>query len=1595
MAGMQSSSSPQVGRLPCQSQMGEKKEEEEKQEEPEAPLSMQQTKGSQLWHMLQKDFRHSVEKMKNEEMKVARLSHGLQHLDRVVFPSPVRHVAYDVLRHLFVVLDSENRLHLLKEDGTYKSCKRAPAPMLGLVYATQVDQFVAWEAGSLQVLDSSFLLLSQVQANLPIRCGLYSELLNQIVTAGDGNVTIWGFRYGFRTLQCRVALREGLGPHDIFNRLALDTSGVSPQRCFASCGTGAATLDITQGKLLSFKKELHSRVITDITYCEEVGCAVTASRDTTIKVWDENWNIQTVFVGHTAPVIAVTIYPQRPLIFSASQDGTIRTWNLDTVDQVDQVHVSEPVEVLEAETALHIISISGPSLSLWKINKLYSLYAPLGSPVKHLRCINLETVGNFPIRILCVCRDSTVRLMDAKSGTVLSMFFLEKPFQARDVAYCLPRETLFVLADDGTLLRVNTAVDPMVLKKSSQSSVEGSQACCLLLYSHTMDPERAYTTWLEVVESQGDKKQWHKLPLKMQDRNRYLLIMGHQHGLLSTVDWFSGRTEYTVEAHGSEQVTALAEYPTQTCVISAGADLTVKMWRLFPHTKECLVPLLCFSCATPALHMCHLGPTLAVAFQDPETVTYRIVYYNLMEQTRASHGPEDDPLDDITGLCCCPNLKLFASASRDGSVKLWDMKNQLLRHLKLNTVPESLAFANHQGDLLVGIERHLYLIHHNKFLPSYYKMKLLCAKFLEPIKDMPLPISDACFKTLVKENFRRLMHEPPLEEPGSPLPGAYQVTIQQSQVIKDTHEKTKRFAQMATQATDLELLQKGHVTAAKKLRFTKEMREEAFERYLRIFYREQPKVEIPAEDPFDADEVLEKMQRAASISELYGPGSMFLGSFPRPSSLKEPRQMLGDAASPSLDKSPPVFPATASRIQEALEGSPSSEAKRVRSEKVEATMSPPPLGKASLLEPPPKERRLLPLPPLKTSSEIPPPYFVPAVDEVWTPAPSQRSSPRSTSTLLSVSQPMEGKVRLSWQKVTLSMSQEFEMASVSPSSPISFTPSFTVDFVKSDKSLALEEPPLVIGSQEVFRSQESPQSLRSTSGLRSPMASVIIRPFSPEQPASREQLQPQTDSESLLPRGSSGFGPKSVVVQQSRSQELPDAEESMLVLGAPQEEPEGPPRVRPERRRVADKKHRRGASRGKRIHSLQPSAERSELEIFLTQLDESQYQEPERKVPFFILPFRDMEWFKKLFPKGFPPEWSLNDFLIRLLESLLTANYGMKTEIVGAIAALQEDLWGEMNGMVHDALLHILNNKEDPPSMQDRTQKKFILAALRALLKVNKDSKDLMVELMTYYLQAPDCTRAAIRILIRDIGIQDPHNHFCQEMESWRVEADLPKEAVREVCSQWLEGALRELQEHRRSILEQELQLKMEQSLEIYLKELRAQAEDQQGQTEEKGDSTESYPETEEAALHWVEFQTLRPIDAINYFLEKQLKKDLEEMKQLASRAVVEAPRDTVMALPPVQKGRAILRLGETNVMLRKRIPPQDSPHPGFCFPNPFSRYVMKGFAPFVKLSLPKITLDPFPSDMQRPASPKTFTDMQQMVRKYFVPKFSYADSYP
>lgn len=74
----------------------------------------------------------------------------------------------------------------------------------------------------------------------------------------------------------------------------------------------------------------------------------------------------------------------------------------------------------------------------------------------------------------------------------------------------------------------------------------------------------------------------------------------------------------------------------------------------------------------------------------------------------------------IFQLSSCPHLKLFATSSEDQSIKLWNIKNQLVRELNFDDTLCGVCFANHRGDLLVGFQCHISLVTLTNYLPGTY-----------------------------------------------------------------------------------------------------------------------------------------------------------------------------------------------------------------------------------------------------------------------------------------------------------------------------------------------------------------------------------------------------------------------------------------------------------------------------------------------------------------------------------------------------------------------------------------------------------------------------------------------------------------------------------------------------------------------------------------------------------------------------------------------------------------------------------------------------------------------------------------------------------
>ncbi|XP_054972048.2 WD repeat-containing protein 97 isoform X5 [Pan paniscus] len=807
-----------------------------------------------LWLLLRTSLHEVVEKEKRAELRVARLTHGLEPLRRLEVAAGLRSVAQDPVGGRFVVLDGAGRLHLHKEDGWAQETLLAPVGLTGLVTVLgplgAVGRFVGWGPAGLAILRPNLSLLWLSEQGVgrapgwaPTCCLPVPDLRLLLVAEMNSSLALWQFRSGGRRLVLRGSpLHPPPSPTGRLMRLAV--APVPPHhvlRCFAAYGSAVLTFDLHAWTLVDVRRDLHKTTISDLAYCEEVEAMVTASRDSTVKVWEADWQIRMVFVGHTGPVTAMTVLPNTTLVLSASQDGTLRTWDLQAAAQVGEValgfwgqdKLSRRVGRLLAPVrpGWPVLSLCASSMQLWRVRELYSSLAQLPAKVLHVQvapALPAPAHQSLPTRLVCACADGSVYLLSAATGRIVSSLLLEPEDCAAAVAYCLPREALWLLTRAGHLVRANAARCPMsVLHRVCPPPPPAPQPCCLHLYSHLTDLGGAFSSW-EIVRQHWGELRCSSVACAWKNKNRYLPVVGHTDGTLSVLEWLSSKTVFQTEAHSPGPVVAIAS--TWNSIVSSGGDLTVKMWRVFPYAEESLSLLRTFSCCYPAVALCALGRRVTAGFEDPDSATYGLVQFGLGDSPRLDHRPQDDPTDHITGLCCCPTLKLYACSSLDCTVRIWTAENRLLRLLQLNGAPQALAFCSNSGDLVLALGSRLCLVSHRVYLPTSYLLKKMCQKAPDVVDDPPLPLMSQ--ESLTSAQLQRLTN----------LHGAASLSealslIHRRRATSQHLVPKEDLDALVARDRDLQQLRLGLVVPAAQPPPSWQQRQEGFDNYLHLIYR--------------------------------------------------------------------------------------------------------------------------------------------------------------------------------------------------------------------------------------------------------------------------------------------------------------------------------------------------------------------------------------------------------------------------------------------------------------------------------------------------------------------------------------------------------------------------------------------------------------------------------------------------------------------------------------------------------------------------------------------------------------------------------------
>ncbi|KAI8817659.1 WD40-repeat-containing domain protein [Fimicolochytrium jonesii] len=227
--------------------------------------------------------------------------------------------------------------------------KNASAPLAGLskwTYAAKLRAlFISTTHLEIKMMTPSFGELGAVSSNKPILSLEYNEFKNELITTGTDNVTVWNFKktddvlYPYKFDEIRLHMddfeEDGWVATTVYNHVN--------NKILAAAGNAVHVFDYGTGERLELLKEVHELSITAMLVLEPYGYFVTASRDTTIKIFNRQFGLLHELHDHTQAVTGLATVPLPatsgsvasvqsaiPFFLSCSLDGTVKMWNAET-----------------------------------------------------------------------------------------------------------------------------------------------------------------------------------------------------------------------------------------------------------------------------------------------------------------------------------------------------------------------------------------------------------------------------------------------------------------------------------------------------------------------------------------------------------------------------------------------------------------------------------------------------------------------------------------------------------------------------------------------------------------------------------------------------------------------------------------------------------------------------------------------------------------------------------------------------------------------------------------------------------------------------------------------------------------------------------------------------------------------------------------------------------------------------------------------------------------------------------------------------------------------------------------------------------------
>jgi WD40 repeat protein len=422
-----------------------------------------------------------------------------------------------------------------------------------------------------------------------------------------------------------------------------------------------ATLASSVGPLIS-TLEGHSGSVTAVAIAPDGKRAVSASEDQTLKVW----NIESgEFLQSLAGVNAVAITPDGNRAVSASTDYTLKVWDLESGEILQSLegHSLWVTAVAITPDGNRAVSASWDNtLKVWDLESGEILQSLEG----HSQMVNAVAITPDGNRAISASTDTTLKVWDIESGEILQS--LEWHCGCVFAVAITPDGNRAVSGFGNYTLKLWDIGSGEILQ-----SLEG-HSNYVLAVAITPDGKRAISTSFdntlkvwdiesgEILQSQEGHSSWVNDLAITPDGNR--VVSASRDKTLKVWDIESAEILHSLEGH-NRGVSAVSITPDGKRAVSASWDNTLKVWDL--ESGEILHSLEGHSFWLHAVAITPDGNRAVSASYK----TLNVWDLESGEILRSLKGHSDE----VNVVAITPDGKWAVSGSDDHTLKVWDLES--------------------------------------------------------------------------------------------------------------------------------------------------------------------------------------------------------------------------------------------------------------------------------------------------------------------------------------------------------------------------------------------------------------------------------------------------------------------------------------------------------------------------------------------------------------------------------------------------------------------------------------------------------------------------------------------------------------------------------------------------------------------------------------------------------------------------------------------------------------------------------------------------------------------------------------------------------